>query len=116
MSLFLLQQQSMSLNMSPTYQQNEPSATMTPQQTIQQYLMQQQTDSQQTQATTGNTPPDSPIPSTMMGQLMGALNNTALLDDLNINIETLHGFDCDIDEVSLCNKNKNKIKVFRCSG
>lgn len=35
----------------------------------------------------------------MMGQLMGALNNTALLDDLNINIETLHGFDCDIDEV-----------------
>lgn len=31
---------------------------------------------------------------------MGALNNSALLDDLNINIETLHGgFDCNVEEV-----------------
>lgn len=41
--------------------------------------------------------------STMMGHLMGVLNNTALLDDLNINIETLeHGaFDCNVDEVNI---------------
>ncbi|KAK6644767.1 hypothetical protein RUM43_001040 [Polyplax serrata] len=39
-------------------------------------------------------------PSTMMGQLMGALNNSAVLDDLNLNIETFHGgFDCNVDEV-----------------
>ncbi|PSN36691.1 Forkhead box protein O [Blattella germanica] len=45
-------------------------------------------------------PPDTPTPSTMMGQLMGALNNSTLLDDLNLNIETLHGgFDCNVDEV-----------------
>lgn len=42
----------------------------------------------------------SQAPSTMMGQLMGALNNSALLDDLNINIETIPGgFDCNVDEV-----------------
>ncbi|KAK7867632.1 hypothetical protein R5R35_014825 [Gryllus longicercus] len=42
---------------------------------------------------------DSP-PATIMGQLMGALNNSTLLDDLNLNIETLHGgFDCNVDEV-----------------
>lgn len=36
----------------------------------------------------------------MMGQLMGALNNHTLLDDLNLNIESLHGgFDCNVDEV-----------------
>ena len=35
-----------------------------------------------------------------MGQLMGALNNSTLLDDLNINIESLHGgFDCNVEEV-----------------
>ncbi|XP_026476794.1 forkhead box protein O-like [Ctenocephalides felis] len=40
-------------------------------------------------------------PSTMMGQLMGALNNSALLDDLNINIETIPGgFDCNVDELT----------------
>jgi len=44
--------------------------------------------------------PDTPAPSTMMGQLMGALNNNALLDDLNLNIETLQGgFDCNVEEV-----------------
>jgi forkhead box protein O3 len=106
--------------MSPSYQQNEASPSLpNQQQTIHQYLMQhhqQQSEQQksqqqpqtqqqtsavqaQSQVPSGNSSPDSPIPSTMMGQLMGALNNTALLDDLNINIETLHGFDCDIDEV-----------------
>jgi forkhead box protein O3 len=35
----------------------------------------------------------------MMGQLMGALNHSAL-DDLNINIEAMHGgFDCNVEEV-----------------
>lgn len=35
----------------------------------------------------------------MMGQLMGALNPT-LLDDLNLNIETIPGgFDCNVEEV-----------------
>lgn len=39
-------------------------------------------------------------PSTMMGQLMGALNNSTILDDLNINVESLQGgFDCDIEEL-----------------
>lgn len=39
--------------------------------------------------------------STMMGQLMGALNNAALVDEFNLNIESLeHGtFDCNVDEV-----------------
>lgn len=37
-------------------------------------------------------------PTTVMGQIMGALN-TGLAEDLNI--ETLeHGFDCNVDEVS----------------
>ncbi|XP_059470753.1 forkhead box protein O [Neocloeon triangulifer] len=44
-----------------------------------------------------------PTPSQMMGQLMGALNNhtnSAILDDLNLNIEPLDGgFDCNVDEV-----------------
>lgn len=44
--------------------------------------------------------PVSGMPSTMMGQLMGALNNQQLLDDLNINIESLPGgFECNVDEV-----------------
>lgn len=39
-------------------------------------------------------------PSTMMGQLMGALNNPTIIDDLNLNIETMHGgFDCNVDEI-----------------
>lgn len=105
--------------MSPGSYQNDAS---------QQYLMQDQSPQQQPQsaqqprsppqqAVTTTTQPQtsttttapsqqpanggsvSPIPSTMMGQLMGALNNSALLDDLNINIESFSGFDCDIDEV-----------------
>lgn len=38
----------------------------------------------------------------MMGQLMGALNPVSMLDEVNINIETLPlhgGFDCNVDEV-----------------
>lgn len=38
-------------------------------------------------------------PTTVMGQIMGALN-TGLAEDLNLNIETLdHGFDCNVEEV-----------------
>ncbi|CAK9803937.1 Forkhead box protein O [Anthophora plagiata] len=108
--------------MSPSYQQSEPSPTAlgsNQQQTLQ-YMMQtqqcQQSQQQQQQqqqqhqqqqqqqqpqtGTTGSSPPQTPTPSTMMGQLMGALNNSTLLDDLNINIESLHGgFDCNVEEV-----------------
>lgn len=101
--------------MSPSYQQSEPSPTTlgsNQQQTLQ-YMMQTQqcqqqqlpqrqqqsqtvTDSSSSQTST----PCDPTPSTMMGQLMGALNNSTLLDDLNINIESLHGgFDCNVEEV-----------------
>lgn len=39
-------------------------------------------------------------PSTMMGQLMGALNSSTILDDLNINVESLQGgFDCNVEEL-----------------
>ncbi|KAJ8926173.1 hypothetical protein NQ314_021481 [Rhamnusium bicolor] len=39
-------------------------------------------------------------PSTMMGQLMGALNNSTILDDLNINVESLQGgFECNVEEL-----------------
>lgn len=31
---------------------------------------------------------------------MDALNNSGL-DDLNINIESLHGLDCNVDEVTI---------------
>lgn len=110
-------QQNMSLvsNITPSFQQTEPNPSqLTSQQQTMQYLLQnqqrqqeqqqrvqsQQTASQvQPQIANDSSRPESPIPSTMMGQLMGALNNTSLLDDLNINIETLQGFDCDIDEV-----------------
>ncbi|XP_015114858.1 forkhead box protein O [Diachasma alloeum] len=74
-----------------------------------QYLLQAQSQTQQQNQQrqsqtrpTNSSPPQTPTstPSTMMGQLMGALNNTTLLDDLNINIEGLHGgFDCNVDEV-----------------
>lgn len=99
--------------MSPSYSQSEvpsPSALAGSQQQQQQppqYIM-QTGGQQQRQAQTGpagpsppHTPsPCTPTPSTMMGQLMGALNNTTLLDDLNINIESLHGgFDCNVEEV-----------------
>lgn len=106
--------------MSPSYQQSEPNPTTlgANQQQIQ-YLMQtqqrqqqqrqqqqQQQQSQHQPAQTGpagSSPPNTPTPntpSTMMGQLMGALNHSALLDDLNI--DAMHGaFDCNVEEVSL---------------
>lgn len=80
-------------------------------QTQQRQQQQQQQPSQhqptqQTGPNRGPSPPNTPTPcpstpSTMMGQLMGALNHSALLDDLNINIESMHGgFDCNVEEVS----------------
>ncbi|XP_076289941.1 forkhead box, sub-group O [Lasioglossum baleicum] len=100
--------------MSPSYQQSEPSPTAlgnSQQQTLQ-YIMQtqqcqqqQQQQQQQQNVPTGASPPQTPTPcgptpSTMMGQLMGALNSSTILDDLNINIESLHGgFDCNVEEV-----------------
>lgn len=112
--------------MSPSYQQSEPSPTTlgnNQQQTLQymiqtqqrqQQLQQQQQQQQQHNpqhqpaqtGLAGPSPPNTPTscpatPSTMMGQLMGALNNSALLDDLNINIETMQGFNCNVEEVSL---------------
>lgn len=112
--------------MSPSYQQSEPSPTTlgsNQQQTLQYMIQTQQRQQQQQQqqqqqppqhqpqhqpAQTGpagpsppNTPTPCPTASTMMGQLMGALNHSAL-DDLNINIEAMHGgFDCNVEEVSL---------------
>nr|XP_033332199.1 forkhead box protein O [Megalopta genalis] len=98
--------------MSPSYQQSEPSPTAlgnSQQQTLQYIMQTQQCQQQQQQqpqtVPTGASPPQTPTPcgptpSTMMGQLMGALNNSTILDDLNINIESLHGgFDCNVEEV-----------------
>ncbi|XP_048514912.1 forkhead box protein O isoform X2 [Athalia rosae] len=103
--------------MSPSYSQSEPSPSplggsqqqqQQQQQQPPQYIMQSQQQRQQQQAQSGpagpsppHTPsPCTPTPSTMMGQLMGALNHATLLDDLNINIESLDGgFDCNVDEV-----------------
>ncbi|XP_070151767.1 forkhead box protein O isoform X1 [Polyergus mexicanus] len=107
--------------MSPSYQQSEPSPTTlgsNQQQTLQYMIQTQQRQQQQQQqqqqqpqhqpaqtGPTGPSPPNTPTPcpatpSTMMGQLMGALNHSALLDDLNINIEAMHGgFDCNVEEV-----------------
>ncbi|XP_018318458.1 forkhead box protein O isoform X2 [Agrilus planipennis] len=64
---------------------------------------QQQSQTPQRPSQQSQNPSAAPVgPSTMMGQLMGALNSSAALtiDDLNINIESLPGgFDCNIDEV-----------------
>ncbi|KAJ8953776.1 hypothetical protein NQ318_015435 [Aromia moschata] len=39
-------------------------------------------------------------PSTMMGQLMGALHSSTAIDEININVDSLQGgFDCNVDEV-----------------
>nr|CAD7462120.1 unnamed protein product [Timema tahoe] len=77
--------------MSPSYPQSEPSPDPMGGQ-------QQQFGRPRSPAESVGPPPVAP--STMMGQLMGALNNSTLLDDLNLNIETLHGgFDCNVDEV-----------------
>lgn len=84
--------------MSPSYPQSEPS----PDPLSGQY---QYTSRNSIPRPPSSSPPLTPqptnhTPSTMMGQLMGALNNHTLLDDLNLNIESLQGgFDCNVDEV-----------------
>lgn len=84
---------------SPSYPQSEPSPDPL---SSHQYLLNTRT---LLQRPSSSSPPLTPqphqsTPCTMMGQLMGALNNSALLDDLNINIESLQGgFDCNVDEV-----------------
>ncbi|KAG7188069.1 hypothetical protein KM043_013233 [Ampulex compressa] len=90
--------------MSPSYQQSEPSPTAlgNGQQSLQymmqtqQHQQQQQMQQQQQQLQSGQpdaSPPHTPTscvvtPSTVMGQVIGALNNPTL-DDLNI--DSLHG-------------------------
>ncbi|GJQ72746.1 hypothetical protein Trydic_g1401 [Trypoxylus dichotomus] len=80
--------------LSPSYPQSEPS----PDPVGSQYLMSRNSIPRPP----SNSPPTTPQPAmhtTMMGQLMGALNNS-VLDDLNIHIESLQGgFDCNVDEV-----------------
>ncbi|CAH1970678.1 unnamed protein product [Acanthoscelides obtectus] len=52
------------------------------------------------QVSTTPAPSQTAAPSTMMGQLMGALNNHAIMDDLNINVESLPGgFECNVEEL-----------------
>lgn len=84
--------------MSPSYPQSEPS----PDPLSSQYLMSRNAMPRPPSSSPPLTPQPSNqgMPSTMMGQLMGALNNSAILDDLNIiNIESCGGFDCNVDEV-----------------
>lgn len=82
--------------MSPSYPQSEPS----PDPMSTQYMI------SRLPRPPSSSPPLTPqsgqgIPSTMMGQLMGALNNSSLLDDLNIEtfVAPPGGFDCNVDEV-----------------
>ena len=99
-SCHLQQQQQSPAGMSPSYPQSEPSPDpMSGQQ--QPHFMPPRALRPPTGGSSNSaSPPGTPTPSTMMGQLMGALNNSTLLDDLNLNIETLHGgFDCNVDEV-----------------
>ncbi|KAG5884093.1 hypothetical protein JTB14_001299 [Gonioctena quinquepunctata] len=72
--------------MSPSYPHSEPS----PDPLGSQYMINRMP------RPSSDSPPLTPRPSlgppsTMMGQLMGALNNTSVLDDLNINVESLQG-------------------------
>ena len=89
--LFLYFQQSLSpAGLSPSYPQSEPSPDpMSGSQTS------------YPRRTSIPAPRIRSTPSTMMGQLMGALNHSStVLDDLNLNIETFPGgFDCNVDEV-----------------
>lgn len=83
--------QSMSpAGLSPTYPQNEPSSdAMTPSQTP--FVRRNSITSSRIHRNN---------PSTMMGQLMGALNDSTVLDDLTLNIESFQGgFNCNVDEV-----------------
>lgn len=80
--------------LSPSYPQSEPS----PDPVGSQYLM-NRTNIPRPPSNSPPATPQPPMHTTMMGQLMGALNNS-VLDDLNINIESLQGgFDCNVDEV-----------------
>lgn len=84
--------------MSPSYPQSEPS----PDPLNSQYLLNRNTIPRPPSSSPPLTPQpvNQGMPSTMMGQLMGALNHGTILDDLNINIESLQGgFDCNVDEV-----------------
>lgn len=85
-------------DMSPTYPQSEPSPDPL---STHQYLLTSRTLPRPASSSPPLTPqPSQSTPSTMMGQLMGALNNSTILDDLNINIESFQGgFDCNVDEV-----------------
>ncbi|KAL0280880.1 UNVERIFIED_CONTAM: hypothetical protein PYX00_002043 [Menopon gallinae] len=76
--------------LSPTYPQSEPSSdAMTPSQTP--FVRRNSITSSRIHRSN---------PSTMMGQLMGALNDSTVLDDLTLNIESFQGgFNCNVDEV-----------------
>ena len=83
--------------MSPSYPHSEPS----PDPLSSQYMINRGT----LPRPSSNSPPLTPQPtqgppSTMMGQLMGALNSSTVLDDLNINVESFQGgFDCNVEEL-----------------
>lgn len=86
-------------DMSPNYAHSEPSPDPL---TNHQYLLNARNSLPRPPSSSPPLTPQPPhtTPSTMMGQLMGALNNSTILDDLNINIESLQGgFDCNVDEV-----------------
>lgn len=72
--------------MSPSYPHSEPS----PDPISSQYLINRMPRPPSSSPPLTPQPTQGP-PSTMMGQLMGALNNSAILDDLNINVESLQG-------------------------
>ncbi|KYB29255.1 Forkhead box protein O-like Protein [Tribolium castaneum] len=83
--------------MSPSYPHSEPS----PDPLNSQYLINRSTMPRPPSSSPPLTPqPSQGTPSTMMGQLMGALNNSTVLDDLNINVESFQGgFDCNVEEL-----------------
>ncbi|KAJ3627204.1 hypothetical protein MTP99_014601 [Tenebrio molitor] len=83
--------------MSPSYPHSEPS----PDPLSSQYMINRSTMPRPPSSSPPLTPqPTQGTPSTMMGQLMGALNSSTVLDDLNINVESFQGgFDCNVEEL-----------------
>lgn len=83
--------------MSPSYPHSEPS----PDPLNSQFMINRNTMPRPPSSSPPLTPQSTQgTPSTMMGQLMGALNSSTLLDDLNINVESLQGgFDCNVEEL-----------------
>lgn len=83
--------------MSPSYPHSEPS----PDPITTHYLINRSSLPRPPSSSPPLTPqPAQGTPSTMMGQLMGALNNGTVLDDLNINVESFQGgFDCNVEEL-----------------